>query len=246
MLTHPTIEKLKELKLHAMARALEEQLSSEKAGELSFEERLGLLVDREMTEKEDRRLTSRLKTAALRLSSAVLEDIDYAASRGLDRGLLQSLASCEWARKKQNVLVAGATGTGKTFLACALGHQACRDGFKTRYFRLSRLFQYLGIARGDGRYMRVLERLSKTDVLILDDWGLSGLTDSERTDLLEILEDRHGHRSTIIASQLPLNDWHQSIGNPTIADAILDRLVHNAHILTLKGSESMRKKRSEE
>jgi len=245
MLTHPTLEKLKDLKLRGMAKALEEQLGSEKARELSFEERLGLLVDREMTEKENRRLTLRLKMAKLRLPSAVLEDVDYKASRGLDRRLLHSLASCDWVRKKQNILVIGATGAGKTFLTCALGHQACREGFKTRYFRSSGLFQELGIARGDGRYMRAMDRLSKTDVLILDDWGIVGLTDSERTEVLEILEDRHGRRSTIIASQLPLNDWHQSIGNPTIADAILDRLVHNAHTLTLKG-ESMRKRKTEE
>ena len=246
MLTHPTLEKLKDLKLRGMAKALEEQLGSEKARELSFEERLGLLVDREMTEKENRRLTSRLKMAKLRLPSAALEDVDYKASRGLDRRLLQSLASCDWVRKKQNILVIGATGAGKTFLTCALGHQACREGFKTRYFRSSGLFQELGIARGDGRYMRVMDRLSKTDVLILDDWGIVGLTDSERTEVLEILEDRHGRRSTIIASQLLLNDWHQSIGNPTIADAIMDRLVHNAHTVTFKGDESMRKRRAEE
>lgn len=246
MLTHPTLEKLKGLKLCGMARALEEQFGSEKTEELSFEERLGLLVDREMTEKENRRFASRLKKAKLRLSSAVLEDIDYKASRGLDRRLLHSLACCDWVRKKQNILVIGATGAGKTFLTCALGHQACREGFKTKYFRSPGLFQELGIARGDGRYMRVMDRLSKTDVLILDDWGIVGLTDSERTEVLDILEDRHGRRSTIIASQLPLDDWHQSIGNPTIADAIMDRLVHNAHTVILKDKDSMRKRRAGE
>ncbi|MEI7752197.1 MAG: IS21-like element helper ATPase IstB [Candidatus Omnitrophota bacterium] len=246
MLNHPTLEKLKELKLHGMARALEEQLASERAKNLSFEERLGLLVDREATDKDTRRLSSRLKRARLRLPSAVMEDIDLKASRGLDRSLVNSLASCDWVRKKQNVLITGATGSGKTYLACALGHQSAREGFRIRYFRAGRLFQELGIARGDGRYAKVLEGLSKADVLILDDWGLSSLGDLERMDLLEVMEDRHALRSTIIASQLPLEKWHETIGNQTIADAVLDRLIHNAHTLNLKTKNSMRERKKDD
>lgn len=241
MLNHPTLHKLQTLKLYGMARALEEQTRSEKSSELDFEERLGLLVDREMTERDDRRLTTRLRQARLRIQ-ATLEDIDYKSPRGLDRSLIKSLSQCHWIGKHQNLLVTGSTGAGKTYLACAFGHQACREGFKTGYFRAPRLFEELAIGRGDGRYSRIMNRISKIDLLIIDDWGIHGFSDSQRTDLLEILEDRHGRRSTVVASQFPVDSWHKAIGNPTIADAILDRLVHNAHTINMKGG-SLRKER---
>lgn len=241
MLNHPTLAKLQALKLHGMCRALEEQSRSEKSSALDFEERLGLLVDREMTEREDRRLTTRLRQARLRIQ-ATIEDIDYKAPRGLDRSLVRSLSQCRWISKHQNLLITGSTGAGKTYLACAFGHQACREGFKTGYFRASRLFEELSIGRGDGRYPRIMNRIAKFDLLIVDDWGIHGFSDSQRTDLLEILEDRHGLRSTVVASQFPVDSWHKAIGSPTIADAILDRLIHNAHIINMKGG-SMRKGR---
>ena len=241
MLNHPTLHKLQVLKLHGMARALEEQSRSEKSSTLDFEERLGLLVDREMTERDDRRFTTRLRQARLRIQ-ATIEDIDYKAPRGLDRSLVKSLSQCQWIGKHQNLLITGSTGAGKTYLACAFGHQACREGFKTGYFRAPRLFEELSIGRGDGRYSRMLNRMSKLDLLIIDDWGIHGFSDSQRTDLFEILEDRHGRRSTVVASQFPVDSWHKAIGNPTIADAILDRLVHNAHTINMKGG-SMRKGR---
>jgi DNA replication protein DnaC len=239
MLNHPTLHKLQALKLHGMARALEEQSRSEKSSTLDFEERLGLLVDREMTERDDRRFTTRLRQARLRIQ-ATIEDINYKAPRGLDRSLIKSLSQCQWIGKRQNLLITGSTGAGKTYLACAFGHQACREGLKTGYFRAPRLFEELAIGRGDGRYSRMLNRMSKLDLLIIDDWGIHGFSDSQRTDLLEILEDRHGRRSTVVASQFPVDSWHKAIGNPTIADAILDRLVHNAHTINMKGG-SMRK-----
>ena len=242
MLNHPTLHKLQELKLHGMAREFEEQLQSGKADDLEFEERLGLLVDRESTQREDLRLTSRLRKAKLRLQASI-EDIDFKSSpRGLDRSLIRSLSSCDWVKKNRNILITGATGVGKTYLACALAQKACREGFRSRYFRTSRLFEELGISRGDGRHPRFMDHISRFDLLIIDDWGIQGFSDSQRTDLLEILEDRHGLSSTIVTSQFPVNDWHKAIGNPTLADAILDRLIHNAHVINLKGG-SMRKRR---
>jgi len=242
MLLQPTLEKLKQMKFNGMARAFEEQLNSNNFDNLSFPERLGLLVDTELCERENRRLASRLRAAKLR-QQACIEDIDYQHPRGLDRSQIKSLATCRWLKDHLNVLITGLTGTGKTYLACALGHRACLEGFKVQYFRCSRLFRELGISRGDGRYSKLINTMAKTDLLIIDDWGLAALKDEERRDLLEILEDRHGLRSTIVAGQLPVEHWHEMIGNPTLADAILDRLVHNSYQINLKG-ESLRKKKS--
>jgi DNA replication protein DnaC len=242
MLTHPTLDKLQTLKFTGMAAALAEQLQMPDIEELAFEERLGLLVDREITARENRRLTSRLRRARLK-HNAALEDIDYRHPRGLDKSLIQSLAACQWVKEHLNILITGPTGVGKTWLACALTQKACREGYTALYLRLPRLLQEMAIAKGDGRYPKLLATLAKTDVLILDDWGLAKLTAEQRRDLLEILEDRHGVRSTLATSQLPIDKWHDSIGDPTLADAILDRLVHNAYKINLKG-ESMRKRKA--
>ncbi|MCL7944664.1 IS21-like element ISSpu5 family helper ATPase IstB [Marinobacter sp. ATCH36] len=242
MLKHPTLDKLHALKLTGMAAALADQSATPDITELTFEERLGLLVDREMTERDNRRMTSRLRRARLR-HNAILEDLDYRNSRGLDKGLVQSLASCHWVKEHLNVLITGPTGVGKTWLACALAHKACREGYTAQYVRLTRLLRELTIAKGDGQYAKLLTNLAKVDVLILDDWGLMKLSAENRRDLLEVLEDRHGRRSTIATSQLPIEEWHGVIGDATLADAILDRLVHNAYKINLRG-ESMRKRQA--
>jgi DNA replication protein DnaC len=242
MLNHPTLDKLQDLRFTGMVKALTEQMALPDIDELSFEERLGLLVDREMTEREDRRLTTRLRQAKLK-QNACIEDIDFKQPRGLDKSLILDLAQCQWIKKHLNLLITGPTGVGKTWVACALAQKACREGFTSLYLRLPRLLQELPIAKGDGTYPRLMNRLAKVDVLILDDWGLSKLIAEQRRDLLEILEDRHDTRSTIVTSQLPLDQWHHIIGDPTLADAILDRLVHNAYKINLKG-ESMRKNKS--
>ena len=242
MLKHPTLDKLHALKLTGMAAALEDQSATPDITDLSFEERLGLLVDREMTERDNRRMSSRLRRARLR-HTAILEDIDYRNSRGLDKGLVQSLAGCQWVKEHLNVLITGPTGVGKTWLACALAHKACREGYTAQYVRLTRLMRELTIAKGDGQYSKLLTNLAKVDVLILDDWGLMKLSAENRRDLLEVLEDRHGRRSTIATSQLPIEEWHGIIGDATLADAILDRLVHNAYKINLRG-ESMRKQQA--
>lgn len=242
MLKHPTLDGLQTLKLTGMAAALADQMATPDIDELAFEERLGLLVDREITERENRRLTSRLRRARLR-HTAALEDIDYRNPRGLDKGLIQSLATCQWAKEHLNILITGPTGVGKTWLACALAHKACREGYTVQYLRLTRLLRDLMIAKGDGRYPKLLATLAKVDVLLLDDWGLMKMNAENRRDLLEVLEDRHGRRSTIATSQLPIEEWHAVIGDPTLADAILDRLVHNAYKINLRG-ESMRKRQA--
>ena len=242
MLTHPTLDKLQALRLHGMYTALSEQMQMPDIATLSFEERLGLLVDREVTARSARHLTTRLRQAKLR-QSACLEDVDYRSPRGLDKALVTSLAMCQWIREHRNVLLTGPTGVGKTWLACALGHQACREGFPTLYLRLPRLLQELPLSKGDGRYPKLMTALGKTALLILDDWGLAALSDENRRDLLELLEDRHDRRATLVTSQLPVEHWHEALGNPTLADAILDRLVHNAYKISLTG-ESMRKRQA--
>jgi DNA replication protein DnaC len=239
MLTHPTLEKLQALRLSGMAKGLAEQLQMTGLEDLGFAERLGLLVDREMTERESRRLKDRLAKARLRQAAAV-EDVDLRTPRGLDRSQFLALCSCQWVSQHLNVLITGPTGAGKSFLACALAQKACREGFTALYHRLPRLLSELTTAKADGRYPKLLASLARVDVLVLDDWCLHPLTDAHRRDLLEILEDRYGNRSTVVTSQLPVATWHDAIGDATLADAVLDRLVHNAYELRLKG-ESRRK-----
>ena len=239
MLGEPTKDKLRTLRLHGMLKALQEQSGDGQYTQMNFEERLGLLIDRELTEQEDRRLGSRLRQAHLR-QEACVENIDFGIPRGLDKSVIKSLTSGQWIQDKLNVLITGPCGVGKSFIACALAHKACLMGHAALYVRAPRMFSDLGLSKGDGRYPKLMRSLTKAQILIIDDWGLSTLTDGERRDLLEILEDRHNARSTILTSQLPVKHWHEMIGNPTLADAILDRLVHNAYTIELKG-DSLRK-----
>lgn len=239
MLISPTLEKLQALSLGGMARALTEQLESPSYAELSFEERLGLLVDREATDRENRRLTRRLKAARLR-SDAVIEDLDLRTPRGLDRATILGLAESHWVEAHRNVLVTGPTGVGKTFLACALAQAAIRRGHTALYLRLPRLLDELVLARADGRLPRLMTAWAKVGVLVLDDLGLQPVPAARAADLLEVIEDRAGLRSTIVTSQLPVAHWHEALGEPTVADAILDRLVHAAYRLELSGA-SMRR-----
>jgi DNA replication protein DnaC len=235
MLTAPTLEQLHALKLAAMAAAWTEQQHQADMTALAFDERFGLLIEAEWRARENQRLTRALQEAKLKLSQACLEAIDYPARRELDKAVIRQLATCRWVEEHHNVILVGATGVGKSFLACALAHQACRKGYRAGYRRASRLFHELALARADGTYVRLLAKLARLDVLIVDDWGLAPVQDPERRDLLEILEDRYGTRSTIITSQLPPAQWHDYLGEATLADAICDRLLHNAHRLVLKG-----------
>ena len=235
MLTAPTTEKLRALKLDALAAAWAAQQQDAALSQLSFDERFGLLVEAEWLARENKRLARALQEAKLKLSQACLEAIDYPAARELDRALVRQLATCRWVAEHQNVLITGATGVGKSFLACALAHQACRQGYRALYRRASRLFHELALARADGTYVRLLAKVARVDVFVLDDWALTPVQDPERRDLLELLEDRYGTRATIVTSQLPPAHWHEHLGDPTLADAICDRLLHNAHRLVLKG-----------
>lgn len=242
MLMQPTREHLHTLRLTGMLQALEEQLGQPAMAELSFEERVAMLVDREILYRENRRLDRLLRAARLRVAACV-EDIDYRHPRGLEKARMASLVALDWIRQSLNLCLTGPTGCGKTWLACALGNEACRRGFSVRYLRLPRLFEMLRIAHGDGSYSKLMNQLLKTDLLILDDWGIQKISAAQRNDLMEVIEDRHGRRSTLIASQLPVEHWHEYIGEATIADAVLDRLLHGAHRLNLTG-ESMRKTRA--
>jgi DNA replication protein DnaC len=239
MLTQPLLDKLAQLRLPAFRAALEEQLHNPQYADLSFEDRLGLLVDHECAHRDNSRLQRRLKAARLSLP-ATMEDLDLSPARGLDRHLVLQLAQGEWIRQHLNILVLGPTGVGKTFLACALAHAACRHNFNARYERTSRLLQQTALAHADGSYPKLLDAFARIQVLVLDDWLRDPLTRPQSQDLLEILDDRYGRSSTLVATQLPVAEWHARFPDPTIADAILDRLVHNAYRLTLKG-ESRRK-----
>jgi DNA replication protein DnaC len=243
VLSEQTHQKLVAMRLFGLAASFQQYLDEGKGNKLSFEERLGLMVDREFQERAERKLALRLGRAKLR-EQACVEDIDFRHPRGLDRSVIQRLATCQWVEKHENVIFTGPTGIGKTWLACALAHKACREGYTASYARLPRLLQRLTIARADGSYADALAKIAKIDLVVLDDWGLAPLGDIERRDLLEVLEDRHGRRATIVTSQLPVKKWHEHIGDPTLADSILDRLVHSAHRIDLKGP-SMRKPRSD-
>ena len=242
MLNEQTFDRLYALKLVGMAEALKDQLGKVAMDGLAFEERFALLVDAQYLWKENKRTQRLLKTAKLKLAAS-MEDIDYRSARGLDKSVMLSLANCDWVRKHRNVIIIGPTGIGKTYLSCALAHRALREGMSAFYTRSPKLYYALAMARADGSYARMLAKLAKTSVLVIDDLGMAQMTEAERNDLLEVIEDRHGSASTVITSQLPIEHWHEVIGDPTIADAILDRLVHNAHKIMLQG-ESMRKRKS--
>jgi DNA replication protein DnaC len=245
MLHEQTYHQLIEMKMYGFAASFQEYLDGEhgehEGSQLSFADRFGLMADREWTERQDRRLKRRLSLAKLR-EPACVEDIDYRHPRGLDRSVVERLILCRWLEHHENLVITGPTGIGKTWLACAFAHQACRQGYSVLYKRLPRLLHDLQMARGEGTYGKELVKIARAQLLVIDDWGLAPLADRERRDMLEILEDRHGRHSTVLASQLKVKLWHDTIGDPTIADALMDRLIHNAHKLELDG-ESMRKKR---
>ena len=242
MLTTPTLEKLHALRLGAFAAAWEAQQADPALAAVAFDERLALLVEAEWLARENKRLQSALREAKLKLSQACVEGIDYPARRELDKALVRQLATCRWVHEAHNILLTGMTGTGKTYIACALAQQACRKGYRALYRRVPRLFDELTLAHADGSYLRLLARFARADVLVLDDWALGALRDQDRRDLLEILEDRSGTRATIVTSQLPPGKWHEYITDPTLADAICDRLLHPAHRLVLKGPSRRKEK----
>lgn len=240
MLNEPTLQKLKGLKLDAFAGAWLEQHKNAEMIKVAFDERLGYLVDAEWLARENARLARLLREAKLKIPAACIEDIDYPPKRELDKAVVRQLVTCRWVAEHHNICISGATGTGKTYLACALVQQACRRGYRALYRRSSRFFEELRLAQADGSYGRLLARIARIDVLILDDWGLSPVTERERHDFHEVLEDRHGARSTIITSQLPPDRYHDHIGDPMTADAICDRLLNNAHRIALKGPSRRR------
>ena len=242
MLLHPTLEKLATMRFTGMAAALREQMDMNGLEVMSFEERLAVLLDRELAVRQTRTMNARLRKAKLRQDGSI-ENIDFRHPRGLDKSLIIRLADCQWIKKHNNLIITGPTGVGKSYLACAFAQKACREGFSALYLRMSKLFEDMSLAKGDGRYLKLLTSFAKTDLLVLDDYGLTQLNQEQRHDFLEILEDRYGLKSTLVTSQLPIDHWHEQIGDPTLADAILDRLVHSAHKIQLKG-ESMRKKKA--
>ena len=243
MLNHPTLDLMQSLGFDGMIKGLKDLQNNPESQALDHLEWLGILLDCEATSRQQKRFERRLRTAKLRQAASV-EDIDYRAPRGLDRSLFQKLATNDWIRRRRNLLITGPTGIGKSYLACALGNKACRDDLSAAYYRAPRLFAALALARGDGRYARMLKSIAKIKILIIDDWGPEPLNADQRRDLLEIIEDRYDIGSILITSQLPLENWHDIIGDPTIADAILDRIVHNAHRIELRG-ESLRKTRDQ-
>jgi len=242
MLNEQTLEKLHAMRLTGMADAFKDQIMQPDMNDLSFEERFGFLVDQHWTWKEDRRLKTLLRNAKLK-DNACIEDIDYKSPRGINKSLILSLSGCDWIKNAQNIIITGPTGVGKTYLACALANSACRKGFSSLYKRSSRLYQEIAVARADGTYPKLMNKIAKAKVLIIDDFCITPMKDPERKDLLEVIEDRQGLCSTTISTQVPMKSWFDAIGDPTIADAVLDRLIHNAHKINLKG-ESMRKIRS--
>ena len=245
MLTHPTLDQLRALKLDGMVQAFIELEAQEETRNLAHAEWLALLLDREAADRGTRRFQSRLRAARLRHSQAAIEDVDYRTPRRLDKTLFQQLATSRWIAEHRNLLVTGPCGIGKSWLACALAQKGCRDGYAVYYARVPRLFADLELAHGDGRFPRLFRLLVKSDLLVLDDWGPDRLSASQRRDLMEIVEDRYGRGSTLITSQLPVTTWHEVIGEPTLGDAILDRIVHNAYRLDLDGP-SMRKLKADQ
>jgi len=244
VLNEPTLEKLHALRLGTMADAWGAQQSDAAVGAMSFDERFALLVDAEYLARDNRRLARLLKDAELRIPNACMEDVDVSAAHGADRGMVRQLGTCAWIGEHLNVLVTGATGVGKSYMASALGQAACRRGLRVLYRRVPRLFDEIALARSDGSFARLLGKLAKADLLVLDDLGLGTPTEAHRHDLLEVLEDRYGKSSTVVTSQLPVPRWHEWIGDPTVADAVLDRLVHNAYKLDLKGPSKRKEKNS--
>ncbi len=243
MLTHPTLDQMAALGLTGMADAWKALAEQDPGHALDRNEWLGLMLDREATGRADKRFANRLRNARMRFPNACIEDVDFAASRGLDRRQILSLAQGDWIKAREQIILTGQTGTGKTWLACAFAHQAARLDHSVSYVRMPRLFKDMAMARLDGRFPRLVDKLARVQLLVLDDWGTHGLTDQQRLDLLELFEERYQRRSTIITAQLPVSGWHTMIGEPTIADAILDRIIHNAHRIELKG-ESMRRKQN--
>ena len=244
MLIQPTLDALNRLKLNGMALALSEQMMNPAAQQLAFEERIALLLEREVTQRENSRMGRLWKACQPKERGAVIEDIDYRGRGGLDRAQLASLASCEWIRQSQSLLIHGATGAGKTYLACALAHQACRAGLSAWYVRAPRLFEELSLCHADGSFRKRLAAIAKISVVIIDDFAISPIGPRERNDLLELLDDRVGSRASILTSQLPIEHWHEYLNDPTLADAIMDRLIHCSHKIHLHGKESMRERAS--